>query len=783
MCGKFIHRRRDIVQISFPNNRRSTRFPRRKVVTKRVWKEEESSAYFGVPNSAVFTPFDIPNPTDNAPTLVNHHAIHYSDAGGYAPAQPLRAGEWGDGHDPAEERKGGGFVLRRQEQKQPNCNAIRWVQHGGVYVSPAQPFECNENGHRRHPQGGVGDAVSSETVQVASQRSLQAPVITLFGGLSPTSNDTDGDGLYDGPCIPWDYAADGKYHLGENYTVNISASESYLGKPYSIWNDTNNNGIIDAGEPWNACHPLNPDTDGDSANDGQEAVSGYKLIKMETRGQEIFDSEVPISASAGKALDPFNFELKNGKYQWRDVDDDGISDYNETHYDIAYPNIVAWANAKSLETGGEFNATEYLTNQFNPFVAENIPPMITYVNIDTWDDWGWSWGLPVVEASWSKIDVWAMDVADFTIIMGVKDRNSYLAFSGLGGGIERYFTATIGIDYWADSLAEYYVNVTVTDKVGNVAYFEKEVAGFFGGIMNFLEDVWNGIAGAFEAAWEAVKSAVNWLMEMIEATINGMISSVINPLISTIQNWLLRFGNTVNNLLNLHTTPQEIQMALSAVIMILLELTLIVTVIQVIIAVVEGALTFGMAFGISALAVILVQLAITVIFTLVGSEISGTLLGVLEKFILPGLGSAGLAISFISLIVAFISFISPGAYTEAVELVTISTGQGPWSYEKGMKTKEYSELPGSAYAIVLALLSFAVSMFSVWIGSQELESPIHPLLVISFDIFAMMLGTLAIKESFGGPSVLGGVSKGLALCAMGTSITAFSLHIATYLNP
>jgi hypothetical protein len=422
MSGKRIHKRRDIVQISFPNNRRSTRFPRRKVVTKRVWKEEESSAYFGVPASAIFTPFDIPNPTDNAPSF--SHTIHYSDVGGYAPAPIL------------------GF------------------------------------------------------------RAFATTSREVYGGLSPTSNDTDGDGLYDGQNVSYTYTLDHKNHVGE---------------------DWNGNGIYDPGQEPN---PLSPDTDGDSANDGQE-LFGYDLVWMQTRS----DGSVAQNDAKGTKSNPLD-----ATNAWRDLDDDGISDYNETHYADAYTNVVSWANAKSLETGGEFNATEYLTNQFNPFVAENIPPMITYVNIDTWDDWGWSWGLPVVEASWSKIDVWAMDVADFTIIMGVKDRNSYLAFSGLGGGIERYFTATIGIDYWADSLAEYYVNVTVTDKVGNVAYFEKEVAGFFGGIMNFLEDVWNGIAGAFEAAWEAVKSAVNWIVDWIKGIIQAFFNNVLQPIINGIRN-------------------------------------------------------------------------------------------------------------------------------------------------------------------------------------------------------------------------------------------------------
>ncbi|MBA3046012.1 MAG: hypothetical protein FP824_07345 [Euryarchaeota archaeon] len=87
MRGKRIHKRKVIVQPSFPNNRFSTRPRRKKVVKCQEWREEESSAYFGVPNSAIFTPFDIPNPTDNAPKF--SHTIHYSDAGGYAPAFPM----------------------------------------------------------------------------------------------------------------------------------------------------------------------------------------------------------------------------------------------------------------------------------------------------------------------------------------------------------------------------------------------------------------------------------------------------------------------------------------------------------------------------------------------------------------------------------------------------------------------------------------------------------------------------------------------------------------------
>ena len=458
------------------------------MVTKRVWKEEESSAYYGVPDTALFTPWDLPNPTDRMPGLKNYHAIHYSDAGGYAPLPGF-----------------GAFALTSRE---------------------------------------------------------------LWGGLSPTSNDTDGDGLYDGPNVSWQYASDGKNHMGENYTTGyLGEDDTYLGDPYRILGD-DGDGILTPGEPWLQCHPLNPDTDGDSANDGQEFF-GYDLVWMSIAA----DGSVAENHVKGVKSDPLDARnviwssTTTGNKdtttttQGRDLDGDGITDYNEVHYAEAYPEIVNWTKVKraewevannsykagtSTENPPEFNATNYLSNQFNPFVKENTPPVITRVEIDTWDDWGWCGLIPVVEASWSKIDLYAMDLSDFTVRMGVKDRNRYVEFNGQGGGIERHFTTTIEIDYWADSLAEYYVNATLTDTAGNRAYYEKEVAGFFGDVMNFLGDVWNGIVGVFSAAWEAVKSAVNILGKIIIGTIHGLLSPILTPIQSGIFGLIERIMNAVN---------------------------------------------------------------------------------------------------------------------------------------------------------------------------------------------------------------------------------------------
>ncbi len=286
-----MHRFRVIIQPSFPNNRRSTRFPRKRAVARRVWKEEESSAYYGVPATALFTPFDIPNPLEDAPVLVNYHAIHYSDAGGYAPAQPC-----------------------------PDLSA-----------SP-------------------------------------------FGGF---------------------------------------------------------------GQP-------------------------------------------------------------------------------------------------------QFNASEYLSSQFNPFVKENIPPVITSVIWDTKESWGWSWGYPHCEHAWVEIDAYILDVAPYTVVIGVTDRDTYLTFTGTGGQYAQVHHAVIDLDYWGDVIAEYYINVTVWDQASNTAYYEKEVAGILGSFTNFLGDVWNAVCGVFAAAWECVMAAVNWIVEWVKGIIEGLINTVITPIKNGLSNYIAR---------------------------------------------------------------------------------------------------------------------------------------------------------------------------------------------------------------------------------------------------
>ena len=163
MIKKHVHKRREIILPSFPNNKLSTR-PRKKKVEKREIIEDDLTIYPRIPDTAISTPYDQPNPTDHTPSF--SQTMNYSDAGIYSPASadPFRAWEQGVGCDPAEEWKGGGCV-----------------QHGGV-LNSAQPISGTEIGHTCGIDDSQGVRVCGDFVeipQVASQCSRENA--KLFG--------------------------------------------------------------------------------------------------------------------------------------------------------------------------------------------------------------------------------------------------------------------------------------------------------------------------------------------------------------------------------------------------------------------------------------------------------------------------------------------------------------------------------------------------------------------------------------------------------------------------
>ncbi len=174
-------------------------------------------------------------------------------------------------------------------------------------------------------------------------------------------------------------------HLFTSNSTAYSIPVQYL--PNGIyWNgtipnnpDTDQDELKDGQEFYIGTNPLNPDTDGDNVTDGKE-VNGYELVWMET----LPDGSVKDHKLKHVTSDPL--DVTNG---WRDIDEDGMPDYKEIHYKQYYPFLVKWANNQHIQNPNDFNATEYLKNQFNPFVKENIPPMLLTVSVNHWNEWGW----------------------------------------------------------------------------------------------------------------------------------------------------------------------------------------------------------------------------------------------------------------------------------------------------------------------------------------------------------------------------------------------------------
>ncbi len=235
-----------------------------------------------------------------------------------------------------------------------------------------------------------------------------------------------------------------------------------------------------------------------------------------------------------------------------------LVDYHTIHYSDAGGYAPAQPCPEFLgEFGGlgqpGLNASEYLSNQFNPFVKENIPPVITNVIWDT--ETSWKWGF--CEHAWVEIDAYILDVAPYSGWIGVTDRNTYIEFSGTGGQYAQIHHAVIDLDYWGDVIAEYYINVTVWDNASNYAYYEKEVAGILGSFTNFLGDVWNAVCGVFAAAWEAVKAACSFLVDIIVGIANRIISGFIEMINSALENVYNSVILTLSEISEAYTISKE----------------------------------------------------------------------------------------------------------------------------------------------------------------------------------------------------------------------------------
>ncbi len=240
------------------------------------------------------------------------------------------------------------------------------------------------------------------------------------------------------------------------------------------------------------------------------------------------------------ALDPTN--------GMRDTDGDGMPDYKEVHYEDFYPFIVNWANDQHRQNPEDFNATEYLKNQFNPFVRENIPPMLLSMSVTTVTEDVYTWvgccGVGVnIWTGWNTYADIRARIYDVGGLSSVKisGPGGTVTFSSLHNG---WYNTTIDVGFW-EAATEYTIKLDAKDNAGNELTYDYTVKGLFAGVLDFIKDIWDAVAGALNKAWEAVKSAVDFIVDFVVNLVKKMINMALSPVVDAISGWMREFAEII----------------------------------------------------------------------------------------------------------------------------------------------------------------------------------------------------------------------------------------------
>ncbi|MHA1949138.1 MAG: CARDB domain-containing protein [Candidatus Thorarchaeota archaeon] len=325
------------------------------------------------------------------------------------------------------------------------------------------------------------------------------------GGTSPQNADSDCDGLIDGgTVITW---------------KNIWRSKLWIsqGLPF-----TNQSGyeIEFVGENAYLTNPTNSNSDGDNLNDGQEvfgydvSVSWYEDEELKSKNKTIFGHPW------GKYVEPDNTTLL-------DMDEDGITDIDEIDpKNSLTDSVVDYVN----EFGDNQTAMD---SQFNALVRENVPPAVFNVKIKSMNEWGTCYFLGIaydcIKRRYADISVDALDVSQFEITIKLEgDFDRSVTLEGKG---RDWYATEIDISEW-EALTRYKVIVEMVDFAGNELdpRYEKEIDGFFGGVLRFLEALWDFLAGIAGAIADAVMKAVSFLIEMIGKGLSDLVKAIFDPL-------------------------------------------------------------------------------------------------------------------------------------------------------------------------------------------------------------------------------------------------------------
>ncbi len=275
--------------------------------------------------------------------------------------------------------------------------------------------------------------------------------------------------------------------------------------------------------------------------------------------------------------EPYGHNSSDG-FHWSDVDSDGIPDvveamlsnssyfwafYNFTHkddwmsgyrlalwneynwsiayyfslklnksYDVVLTNIKdnpdeyipQYIKADAYDNSTGENATKYLTSQFNPFVVENMPPVIVKFNVNS-----------TYYLLTAKMQVYAI-VRDAGAIKKIELIDSDFWQSHTWKNINKK-AYTIEYTFWASPWgANLGANITVKtwDMRGDYASMSHTVYGPAGTLIKMFLDWISPFLRVLGEAWKAVQSAANFIVQWVESIIKAGVDKLVSSIMSVI---------------------------------------------------------------------------------------------------------------------------------------------------------------------------------------------------------------------------------------------------------
>lgn len=333
-------------------------------------------------------------------------------------------------------------------------------------------------------------------------------------GTSPANSDSDGDGLIDGSNITMSR---------ENWRFKSWESQ---GIPYL---NLSGYEVMFLGESAYGTNRTSPDSDYDNATDGQE-IFGYKVMISWYEGEDLKSKNKTVIGH------PWGAYKEMDNVTLLDIDEDGITDIDE----LDPTNSLTPSVLDFVELYGD--NTTMMDSQFNPFIRENVPPIVLNIKIEKYEIWEWVLiGLIpfyVLKRAWTEISVEVIDVANFTVTVTLNDDcERSVTFEGKG---HEWFEAKLDL-YFGDVMVRYKVTISMEDFAGNELDppYEEEIDGFFGGVLRMLEALWDFLVGLASKIADAVMKAVQFIVDLIIAAFELVMQAVINPIIEAVNSWIL----------------------------------------------------------------------------------------------------------------------------------------------------------------------------------------------------------------------------------------------------